>query len=85
MPKTKITAKEIKRREAKLTAILDTKNLADLRDRRPEVVERIQALLEVGHTANDIGRVIRRDNPQMWVESKFAESVARALAAESDY
>lgn len=75
----KITPKEIKRREADLTAILDAKNLVDLEERRPDVVKRIQALLDVGRTAIDIGRVIRRDNPQMWVESKFAESVARAL------
>ncbi len=79
MPKNKITAKEIKRREAALTAVLDAKNLADLRDRRPDVVIRIEALLAIGYNAIDIGRVIRRDNPQMWVESKFAESVARAL------
>jgi hypothetical protein len=84
MPKTKITAKEIKRREADLTAVLDAKNLVDLEERRPDVVERIRALLEVGRNENDIGRVIRRDNPQMWVESKFAESVARALLAEDD-
>jgi hypothetical protein len=82
MPKNKITAKEIKRREAELTAVLDAKNLIDLRDRRPDVVEAIRALLEVGYTAQSVGRVIRRDNPQMWVESKFAESVARALLAE---
>jgi hypothetical protein len=84
MPKTKITAKEIRRREADLTAVLDAKNLTDLRDRRPDVAEAIRALLEVGYTAHDVGRVIRRDNPQMWVESKFAESVARALLAEDD-
>jgi hypothetical protein len=59
--------------------VLDAKNLADLEERRPDVVERIRALLDVGHTARKVGRVIRRDNPQMWVESKFAESVARAL------
>jgi hypothetical protein len=75
----KITTKEIKRREADLTAVLDAKNLVDLEDRRPDVVKRIRALLEVGHTAREVGQVIRRDNPQMWVESKFAESVARAL------
>ncbi len=79
MPKNKITAKEIKRREAALTAVLDAKNLADLAERRPDVASRIKALLAIGHNATDIGRVIRRDNPQMWVESKFAESVARAL------
>jgi hypothetical protein len=84
MPRNKITAKEIKRREADLTAVLDIKNLVDLEDRRPDVVKRIRALLEVGHTEVDVGRVIRRDNPQMWVESKFAESVARALLAEGD-
>ncbi len=84
MPKNKITAKEIKRREADLTAVLDAKNLVDLEDRRPDVVERIGALLEVGYTSRDVGRVIRRYNPQMWVESKFAESVARALIAGDD-
>lgn len=83
MPKN-IKAKEIKRLEADLTAVLDTKNLADLEDRRPDVVKRIRALVEVGHTAARIGRVIRRDNPQMWVESKFAESVVRALIDETD-
>lgn len=80
----KITKKEIKRRERDLTAVLDAKNLIDLEERRPDVVERIRALIAVGHTASDIGRVVRRDNPQMWVESKFAESVARALAEEGD-
>lgn len=82
MPKNKITAKELRRREDDLTAVLDAKNLVDLEDRRPDVVERIKALVEVGYTARDVGRVIRRDNPQMWVESKFAESVARALAGD---
>jgi hypothetical protein len=78
----KVKAKEIRRREANLTAVLDAKNLVDLEDRRPDVVKHIQALLDVGHTSIDVGRVIRRDNPQMWVESKFAESVARALINE---
>ncbi len=82
MPKNKITAKEIKRREAALTAVLDAKNLGDLRERRPDVVVAIGALLDVGHSADDIRRVIRRDNPQMWVESQFARSVARGLLAE---
>jgi hypothetical protein len=77
----KYKASEIRRREAELTAVLDAKNLADLEERRPEIVEKIQALLEVGHSVNHIGRIIRRDNPQMWVESKFAESVARAIKA----
>jgi hypothetical protein len=84
MPK-KITAKEIKQREDDLTAVLDAKNLIDLEERRPDVVEKIRALLEVGHDAKRIGRVIRdpeKGNPQMWVESKFAESVARALLRE---
>jgi hypothetical protein len=84
MPKNQFTAKEIKRREADLTSVLDAKNLVDLEERRPDVVKRIRALLEVGYIAKDVGRVIRRDNPQMWVESKFAESVARALLAEGD-
>jgi len=84
MKKSKITAKEIQRREKDLTAVLDAKNLIDLEERRPDVVERIRALLEVGHTSKRIGRIIRRDNPQMWVESKFAESVARALIAEDN-
>ncbi len=82
MPKNKITAKEIKRLEDDLTAVLDAKNLADLEERRPDVVKRIKALLEVGHTPKKVGRVIRGPNPQMWVESKFAESVARALIDE---
>jgi len=87
MPKSKtnkITAKEIRRREADLTAVLDAKNLRDLRERRPDVVESIRALLEVGHTVENVGWVIRRDNPQMWVESKFAESIARALLNEDE-
>lgn len=84
MPKNKITAKELRRREDDLTAVLDAKNLVDLEDRRPDVIERIKALVEVGYTARDVGRVIRRDNPQMWVESKVAESVARALIAGDD-
>lgn len=82
MPKNKIISKEIKRREADLTSILDAKNLTDLEERRPDVVERIKALIEVGHSSKRIGRVIRESNPQMWVESKFAESVARALLIE---
>lgn len=78
----KFSGAEIKRREDDLTQVLDAKNLADLEERRPEVVEKIRALIEVGHDARRIGKVIRRTNPQMWVESKFAESVARALLAE---
>lgn len=80
----KITT-EIKILEANLTAEFDAKNLIDLEERRPIVVKRIRALLEVGHSPQMIGRVIRdpiKGNPQMWVESKFAESVARALLAE---
>ena len=84
MPKNKITAKEIRRREADLTAVLDAKNLVDLEDRRPDVVAKILALIEVGHSPDRVGYVIRRCNPQMWVESKFAESVARALIAGDD-
>lgn len=85
MPKkSKVTWKEIRQREAELTAVLDAKNLVDLEERRPEVVSKISALIEVGHTSQMIGRVIRRDNMQMWVESKFAESVARALISERD-
>jgi hypothetical protein len=86
MPKTKITAKEIKRREEDLIAVCDAKNLVDLQNRQPEIVERIKALLEVGYSPDRIGYVIRKPdaNPQMWVESKFAESVARALLAEDD-
>lgn len=75
---------EIKQREDDLTAVLDAKNLIDLEERRPDVVEKIKALLEVSHSVKKIGRVIRRDNPQMWVESKFAESIARALIAGDD-
>ncbi len=70
---------EIKRREDDLTAVLDAKNLTDLEERRPDVVAKIRALLEVGYDDKKIGKVIRRDNPQMWIESKFAESVARGL------
>jgi hypothetical protein len=77
----KITSKEVRRRERNLTAKLDAKNLADLEQRRPDVVECIQGLLDIGHDPHRIGYVVRRDNPQMWVESKFAESVARALIA----
>jgi hypothetical protein len=78
----KVKAKEIKRREAHLTSTLDAKNLADLEERRPDVVQAIRDLIEVGYSEVSIGRLVRRDNPQMWVESKFAESVARALIAE---
>ena len=48
------------------------------------MVAKIKALIEVGHTAPMVGKVIRGPNPQMWVESKFAESVARALLAGDD-
>jgi len=82
VPKNK--AKQIRQHEAALTAVLDAKNLVDLEERRPDVVQAIRALVSLGRTETDIGRVIRRDNPQMWVESKFAESVARALLAEDD-
>lgn len=76
------TRDEIRQREQDLTAVLDQKNLVDLEERRPEIVEKIKALLEVGHNSITIGKIIRRDNPQMWIESKFAESVARALSVK---
>jgi hypothetical protein len=60
----KITAKEIARREADLTSVLDAKNLIDLEERRPDVVERIRALLDVGHTARKVGRVMGRIKTQ---------------------
>lgn len=87
MPKKKVLKEierlqEIERREDNLTAVYDAKNLVDLEERRPDVISRVKALIEIGYSVKDIGRVIRRDNPQMWVESKFAESVARALLAE---
>lgn len=75
---------EIKRREDDLTRRFDLKNLADFEERRPDIVEAIRSLLEVGHDPQRIGRVIRDPNPQMWVESKFAESVARAILAEEN-
>jgi hypothetical protein len=75
----KFSKKEIRSREDDLNLVMDAKNLADLEERRPEVVRKISALLEVGHTAEQVGQVIRRRNPQQWIESKFAESVARAL------
>lgn len=78
------TPQEIERREAELTAVLDAKNLADLERRQPEVAIAIRALLDVGHTPGRIGDVIRLANPQMWVESKYAESVARAIIKEGD-
>jgi hypothetical protein len=81
---TKFKEDEIKQREDDLTAVLDAKNLTDLEERRPEVVEKIKALLEVGRSPEMIGKVIRRDNPQMWIESKFAESVARGLLSDSN-
>lgn len=74
--------KEIKQKERNLVLKYDRKNLETMRDRWPEVVLDIEALLEVGHTPQMIGKVIRDPNPQMWVESKFAESVARAILAE---
>ena len=76
----KFKKSEIRRREDDLTAVLDAKNLSDLEERRPEVVIKIRALLEVGRSPEAIGKVIRHSNPQMWIESKFAESVARAVA-----
>jgi hypothetical protein len=74
--------REIKERYKRLTSTLDQKNLVDLRDRRPDIVEAIQDLIDADQQPSQIGRHIRRDNPQMWVESKFAESVARALLTE---
>jgi hypothetical protein len=47
----KVKAKEIRQREADLIAVLDAQNLVNLEERRPDVVERIRALLEVGHDA----------------------------------
>lgn len=79
---TNFTPAEIERREAELTAVLDIKNLADLERKQPEIVIKIRALLDVGHTVEQLGRVILRSNPQMWVESKYAESVARAILAD---
>lgn len=80
----KVTESEIKNREYELTASLDAKNLGDLQERQPEMVEKIRRLIEVGYTPLKIGRVIRSTNPQMWIESKFAESVARAISREGD-
>jgi hypothetical protein len=82
--KTEFSQKEIKRREQKFTASLDAKTLRKLRDSQPEIVLRIEELLEVGHSVSDIGYVARRENPQMWAESKYAESLARALIAEAE-
>lgn len=79
---SKFTREEIERRENELTAVMDAKNLADLERRQPEVTLKIRALLDVGHSPDMIGQVIRRFNPQMWVESKYAESVCRAILAE---
>ncbi len=76
------TEEEIRRREDDLTATLDAENLEKMSDKRPDIVAKIRSLLEVGHTPKEVGKVIRRDNPQMWPESKFAESVARAMKAE---
>jgi hypothetical protein len=78
----KVNVEEIKRRQDALTDTLDAKNLADLQERQPDIVKAIRDLIEVGFDSAEIGRLIRRNNPQMWVESKFAESVARALIAE---
>jgi hypothetical protein len=78
------TLAEIERREADLIASLDAKNLADLENKQPDIALKIRALLEVGHSPEKVGRVIRRPNPQMWVESKYAESVARAILAEGE-
>jgi hypothetical protein len=78
----KAKPKEIKRREDNLVSKLDVKNLKNLRDKEPEIVDAIRDLIEVGFDEAGIGRLIRRKNPQMWIESKFAESVARALIAE---
>lgn len=78
----KLSDGEIQTREADLIASLDAKNLVDLEERQPEIAAKIAALVEAGHTSKDIGRLIRRSNPQMWVESMYAESVARALSTE---
>ena len=82
--KKEFSEKEIARREADLIACVDAKNLGDLRNRQPDIVGKVEALLEVGHTVDMIGRVFRGPNPQMWVESKYVESVARALIAEAE-
>lgn len=74
------TEDEIQRREDDLNESLDVKNLANLEEKEPEIASRIRALIEVGHTPEMIGHIIRLNNPQMWVESKYAESVARAIA-----
>lgn len=65
-----------------LTAVLDARNLIDLEDRRPDVVKIIRDLIAGGATVKEVGKGIRDPNPQMWVESKYAESVARALIEE---
>ena len=70
--------------QADVTQESDAKNLVELGERRPEIVKKIRALLEVGYTPYLVGKAIRRDNPQMWVESKFAESAARALKIEGE-
>jgi len=70
--------------ETDLISALDAKNLVDLRERQPEIAACIERLTEAGYDAEEIGRLIRRYNPQMWVESKFAESCARALISELD-
>ncbi len=68
-----------------LISVLDARNLIDLEERRPEVVAVIRDLVESGATVKEVGKAIRdpiEGNPQMWVESKYAESVARALLKE---
>ncbi len=69
----------------RLISVLDARNLIDLEERRPDVVKIIRKLVEEGATAKEVGKEIRdpiEGNPQMWVESKYAESVARALIEE---
>lgn len=66
----------------RLTSVLDARNLIDLEERRPDVVAIIRDLVGDGATVKEVGKAIRGPNPQMWVESKYAESVARALLEE---
>ena len=82
--KKEFSEKEIARREADITNDADEEALRKMRDNRPQTVEKIAALLEVGRTPAYIGWLYRQANPHLWPQSKVYESVARALRVEAE-
>ena len=73
-----------KKLHKRLNSVLDARNLIDLEERRGDMVDIIRELVDNGATDKEVGKEIRFSNPQMWVESKYAESVARALIKERE-